>query len=104
VFSGGSLRTRRHPALLWTGLLGMPRRVYSYDAGLGWDTPNLVSSVFSFVMAFGIATLLLFASLAMWTTYLMVILYLDNKNRRIKDGTWCMHASKALLQRANKAL
>ena len=40
----------------------------------------------------------------MWTTYLMVILYLDNKNRRIKDGTWCMHASKALLQRANKAL
>jgi cytochrome c oxidase subunit I+III len=43
----------------WTGLLGMPRRVYTYDAGLGWDMPNLVSSVFSFVMAFGIATLLL---------------------------------------------
>jgi len=43
----------------WTGLLGMPRRVYTYDAGLGWDTPNLVSSVFSFIMAFGIATLLL---------------------------------------------
>jgi cytochrome c oxidase subunit I+III len=43
----------------WTGLLGMPRRVYTYDAGLGWDLPNLVSSVFSFVMAFGIATLLL---------------------------------------------
>jgi cytochrome c oxidase subunit I+III len=43
----------------WTGLLGMPRRVYTYDPGLGWDLPNLVSSVFSFVMAFGIATLLL---------------------------------------------
>ena len=43
----------------WTGLLGMPRRVYTYEAGLGWDTPNLVSSVFSFIMAFGIATLLL---------------------------------------------
>jgi cytochrome c oxidase subunit I+III len=43
----------------WTGLLGMPRRVYTYDAGLGWDLPNLVSSIFSFVMAFGIATLLL---------------------------------------------
>jgi cytochrome c oxidase subunit I+III len=43
----------------WTGLLGMPRRVYAYDPGLGWDLPNLVSSVFSFVMAFGIATLLL---------------------------------------------
>jgi cytochrome c oxidase subunit I+III len=43
----------------WTGLLGMPRRVYTYDTGLGWDLPNLVSSIFSFVMAFGIATLLL---------------------------------------------
>lgn len=43
----------------WTGLLGMPRRVYTYETGLGWDLPNLVSSVFSFVMAFGIATLLL---------------------------------------------
>jgi cytochrome c oxidase subunit I+III len=39
----------------WTGLLGMPRRVYTYEAGLGWDLPNLVSSVFSFVMAFGVA-------------------------------------------------
>ena len=43
----------------WTGLLGMPRRVYTYDTGLGWDGPNLVSSVFSFVMAFGIATVIL---------------------------------------------
>lgn len=43
----------------WTGLLGMPRRVYTYDAGLGWDWPNLVSSVFSFVMAFGVAAVLL---------------------------------------------
>lgn len=40
----------------------------------------------------GIAMLLLFASLAMWTTYLMVILYLDNKNRKIKEGTWCVPA------------
>ena len=43
----------------WTGLLGMPRRVYRYDAGLGWDLPNLLSSVFSFVMAFGVAAVLL---------------------------------------------
>nr|WP_297353160.1 cytochrome c oxidase subunit I [uncultured Caldimonas sp.] len=43
----------------WTGLLGMPRRVYTYDPGLGWDLPNLVSSVFSFVMAAGLATVLL---------------------------------------------
>jgi cytochrome c oxidase subunit I+III len=43
----------------WTGLLGMPRRVYAYDTGLGWDGPNLVSSIFSFVMAFGVAAVLL---------------------------------------------
>ena len=42
----------------WTGLMGMPRRVYTYEAGLGWDLPNLVSSVFGFVMAFGTATVL----------------------------------------------
>ncbi|MDO9465879.1 MAG: cytochrome c oxidase subunit I [Thiobacillus sp.] len=43
----------------WTGLLGMPRRVYTYEAGLGWDLPNLVSSIGGFVMAIGIATVLL---------------------------------------------
>jgi len=43
----------------WTGLLGMPRRVYTFDTGLGWDLPNLISSVFSFLMAFGVATVLL---------------------------------------------
>lgn len=39
----------------WTGLLGMPRRIYTYDAGLGWDLPNLVSSFGSFLIAIGIA-------------------------------------------------
>ncbi len=36
----------------------------------------------------GILLMLLFASLAMWTVYLMVVLYLDNKSRKIKEGTW----------------
>ncbi len=43
----------------WTGLIGMPRRVYTYDTGLGWDLPNLVSSIGSFIMAAGVATILL---------------------------------------------
>ncbi|WP_349617450.1 cytochrome c oxidase subunit I [Azotobacter salinestris] len=43
----------------WTGLLGMPRRVYTYQAGLGWDLPNLISSVGGFVMAMGVAMVLL---------------------------------------------
>mgnify|MGYP002717121830 CR=1 FL=1 len=42
-----------------TGLLGMPRRVYTYDTGLGWDLPNLISSVGGFVMVIGLAVILL---------------------------------------------
>lgn len=42
-----------------TGLLGMPRRIYTYEAGLGWDWLNLLSSVGGFVMALGVAMLLL---------------------------------------------
>jgi cytochrome c oxidase subunit I+III len=42
-----------------TGLLGMPRRVYTYSAGLGWDWLNLLSSLGSFVMAIGIAVIIL---------------------------------------------
>jgi cytochrome c oxidase subunit I+III len=36
------------------GLLGMPRRVYTYDAGLGWDIYNLISTVGVFIIAPGI--------------------------------------------------
>lgn len=33
------------------GLLGMPRRVYTYQAGLGWEPYNLVSTIGSFIIA-----------------------------------------------------
>ncbi len=36
------------------GLLGMPRRIYTYHAGLGWDTWNLLATVGSFVLSLGI--------------------------------------------------
>lgn len=42
-----------------TGLLGMPRRIYTYEAGLGWDWLNLLSSVGGFVMAIGVATVMI---------------------------------------------
>jgi cytochrome c oxidase subunit 1 len=35
----------------WSGLLGMPRRVYTYPAGLGLELPNLLSSIGAFVVA-----------------------------------------------------
>ena len=37
-----------------TGLLGMPRRVYTFAAGMGWDTLNLITSIGSFVFAVGV--------------------------------------------------
>jgi cytochrome c oxidase subunit I+III len=36
-----------------TGLLGMPRRVWTYPAGMGWDGLNLLSTVGSFMIAAG---------------------------------------------------
>lgn len=37
----------------WTGLLGMPRRVFTYPANLGFETLNMISSVGAFVLAAG---------------------------------------------------
>jgi cytochrome c oxidase subunit 1 len=37
-----------------TGMLGMPRRVYTYPVGMGWDTLNLISSIGSLVIALGV--------------------------------------------------
>lgn len=42
-----------------TGLLGMPRRVYTYEADLGWSGLNLLSSVGGFVMAAGVAVIVI---------------------------------------------
>ena len=36
------------------GLLGMPRRIYTYDAGRGWDTLNLICSLGVAVQAVGL--------------------------------------------------
>jgi cytochrome c oxidase subunit 1 len=39
----------------WSGMLGMPRRVYTYPAGLGLELPNLISTIGAFVLAVGVA-------------------------------------------------
>ena len=36
------------------GLLGMPRRIYTYDSGLGWEPHNLVSTIGAFMFAVGV--------------------------------------------------
>lgn len=37
-----------------TGLMGMPRRVYTYLPGMGWEWPNLVSTMGAFVLGGGV--------------------------------------------------
>ncbi len=46
----------------WTGLLGMPRRVYTYPDGVGWGPVNLITTIGSFVLAIGL--LLFFVNVA----------------------------------------
>ncbi|MBX6363278.1 MAG: cytochrome c oxidase subunit I [Gemmatimonadetes bacterium] len=41
------------------GLLGMPRRVYTYPAGLGWDGLNLLTTIGSYLFALGILLFLI---------------------------------------------
>ena len=36
------------------GLSGMPRRVYTYQSGLGWSTYNLISTIGAFILAAGV--------------------------------------------------
>ena len=43
----------------WTGLIGMPRRIYTYPAGLGWETPNMITTIGAFVLGFGILLFLI---------------------------------------------
>jgi cytochrome c oxidase subunit I len=43
------------------GLLGMPRRIYTYEPGRGWDTLNFIITIGAFIQA--IATLVFVANL-----------------------------------------
>jgi hypothetical protein len=46
------------------GLLGMPRRVYTYEAGLGWELPNLISTIGALGFAAGVG---LFVFNVLWS-------------------------------------
>jgi len=50
----------------WSGLLGMPRRVYTYPAGLGLELPNLLSTIGAFVVA---TAVLLFVVNGLWSYF-----------------------------------
>ncbi|HVX41268.1 MAG TPA: cytochrome c oxidase subunit I [Gemmatimonadaceae bacterium] len=40
----------------WSGLYGMPRRIYTYDAGQGWHIFNLMSSIGAYIQALAVIT------------------------------------------------
>ena len=42
-----------------TGLMGMPRRVWTYPEGLGWETFNMVSTVGAYMIAIGVGVFIL---------------------------------------------
>ncbi len=48
------------------GILGMPRRIYTYEAGRGWDTMNLISTLGAPLQALGVA---LFVVNIIWTLW-----------------------------------
>jgi len=41
------------------GLLGMPRRQYTYAPNLGWDQLNLISTIGAFILALGVIVFIL---------------------------------------------
>ena len=41
------------------GLLGMPRRIYTYSASMGWGTQNMIVSLGSAMFAFGVLLLIM---------------------------------------------
>ncbi len=44
------------------GLSGMPRRIYTYEPNMGWSTYNLISSIGSYILGFGLC-------LSFWNFY-----------------------------------
>jgi cytochrome c oxidase subunit 1 len=38
----------------WLGLDGMPRRIYTYSAGMGWDASNMAATIGAFLIALGV--------------------------------------------------
>jgi cytochrome c oxidase subunit I+III len=42
-----------------SGLLGQPRRTYTYASGLGWDVWNVLATIGAFMLAVGILVTLI---------------------------------------------
>jgi cytochrome c oxidase subunit I len=50
----------------YLGLIGMPRRVYTYQPGLGWDVPNLVATLGSYVIGLSVLLFVYNVARTLW--------------------------------------
>jgi len=50
----------------FAGLLGMPRRIYTYEPGRGWDAINLIVSVGALIQAVGVLVFVANLILSYW--------------------------------------
>ncbi len=82
-----------------TGLLGMPRRIYTYADEMGWTGLNLLSSVGSFIMAFGFA---------LFAIDVLLQIFLSRRSRRNPWGAgtleWAMPIPAAAYNIASQPL
>jgi cytochrome c oxidase subunit I+III len=60
------------------GLLGMPRRYYTYPAGFGWEGLNLASTVGAYILGVGVA---LFVWNVVWSAFL-------GRGERVPGDPW----------------
>jgi cytochrome c oxidase subunit 1 len=58
------------------GLNGMPRRTFTYDPNLGWNTANYIASIGAFVLGIGIAV------------YFAVMIYTYYKGEKVGRDPW----------------
>lgn len=58
------------------GLNGMPRRTFTYDANLGWNTPNFIATIGALILGVGIAV------------YFIVIIYTYLKGEKVGRDPW----------------
>jgi cytochrome c oxidase subunit 1 len=58
------------------GLNGMPRRTFTYDANLGWNTPNFIATIGAFILGLGILI------------YFIVMTHAYFKGEKVKRDYW----------------
>jgi cytochrome c oxidase subunit 1 len=60
----------------WLGLDGMPRRIYTYSKGMGWDSSNLWATVGAFLIALGVLI------------FMINVLYTMRKGKKAGNDPW----------------